>query len=52
MKAVRAGGIPKGHNHQQIEELSKLQHANHTKVIVLTYETRKQQEQHEPPKST
>ena len=52
MKAVRAGRIPKGHNHQQIEEQLKLQHANQTKVIVLTYKTRKLQEQQEPPKST
>ena len=52
MKAVRVGRIPKGHNHQQIEELSKLPHANQTKVILLTYETRKPQEQQEPPKST
>ena len=52
MKAVRAGQIWKGHNHQQIEELSKLLHANQTKVIVLTYKTRKSQEQQEPPKST
>ena len=52
MKAVRAGWIPKGHKHQQIEELSKLPHVNQTKVIVLTYETRKLQEQKEPPKST
>ena len=52
MKAVRAGRIPKGHNHQQIKELFKLLHANQTKVIVLTYETRKPQEQQEPTKST
>ena len=45
MKAVRAGRIPNGHNHQQTKELSTLLlHANQTKVIVLTYETRKPQE--------
>ena len=52
MKAVRAGRIPKGHNHQQIEDLAKLPHANQTKVIVLTYEMRKKPEQQEQHKST
>ena len=46
MKAVRVGRIPKGHNHQQIEDLAKLPHANQTKVIVLTYDMRKRPEQH------
>ena len=52
MKVVWAGRIPKGHNHQQIEDLAKLPHANQTKVIVLTYDTRKKPEQHEQHKST
>ena len=38
--------------HQQIEDLAKLPHANQTKVIVLTYDTRKKPEQHEQHKST
>ena len=45
MKVVQAGRIPKGHNHQPIEDLAKLPHANQTKVIVLTYQTRKTPEQ-------
>ena len=49
MKAVQVGHTPKGHNHQQIEEISKLPHANQTKVIVLTDESRKPQEKQEPP---
>ena len=52
MKAVQLGRIQKGHNHQQIEELVKLPHANQTKVIVLTYDMRKKPEQHEQHKST
>ena len=52
MKAVWAGRIPKGHNHQQIEDLPKLPHANQTKVIVLTYDMRKKPEQQEQHKST
>ena len=52
MKAVRSGRIPKGHNHQQIEDLVKLPHANQTNVIVLTYDTRKKPEQHVQHKST
>ena len=52
MKAVWAGRILKGHNHQQIEDLAKLPHANQTKVIVLTYETRKKPEQQGQHKST
>ena len=52
MKAVRSGRILKGHNHQQIEDLAKLPHANQTKVIVLTYNMRKKTEQHEQHKST
>ena len=52
MKAVWLGRIQKGHNHQQIEDLAKLPHANQTKVIVLTYDTRKKPEQHEQHKST
>ena len=52
MKAVWSGRIPKGHNHQQIEDLAKLPHANQTKVIVLTYDTRKKPEQHKQHKST
>ena len=52
MKAVRAGRIPKGPRHQHIEELSRLPQVNETKVIVLTYKTRKPQQQLEPPKST
>ena len=52
MKAVRSGRIPKGHNHQQIEDLAKLPHANQTKVIVLTYDMRKKPEQHVQHKST
>ena len=52
MKAVQARRIPKGHNHQQIEDLAKLPHANQTKVIVLTYDTRKKPEQQEQHKST
>ena len=52
MKAVRVGRILKGHNHQQIEDLAKLPHANQTKVIVLTYEMTKTPEQQEQHKST
>ena len=52
MKAVRMGRIQKGHNHQQIEDLAKLPHATQTKVIVLTYETRKPPEQQGQHKST
>ena len=52
MKVVQVGRIPKGHNHQQIEDLAKLPHANQTKVIVLTYDMRKKPEQHEQHKST
>ena len=52
MKVVRSGRIPKGHNHQQIEDLAKLPHANQTKVIVLTYDMRKKPEQPKQHKST
>ena len=52
MKAVQVGRIPKGHNHQQIEDLAKLPHANQTKVIVLTYKTMKSPKQQEQHKST
>ena len=52
MKTVWSGKILKGHNHQQIEDLVKLPHANQTKVIVLTYDTRKKPEQHVQHKST
>ena len=52
MKAVQSGRIPKGHNHQQIEDLVRLPHANQTKVIVLTYDMRKKPEQHKQHKST
>ena len=52
MKVVQVRRIPKGHNHQQIEDLAKLPHANQTKVIVLTYKTRKKPEQQEQHKCT
>ena len=52
MKAVRAERILKGQNHQHIEDLAKLPHANQTKVIVLMYKTRKLPEQQEQHKST
>ena len=52
MKTVRSGWIPKGYNHQQIEELAKMPHGNLTKVIVLTYDTRKPQQPQEQHKST
>ena len=52
MKAVWLGRTLKGHNHQQIEDLAKLPHANQTKVIVLTYDMWKKPEQHEQHKST
>ena len=53
MKVVQVGRIPKGHNHQHMQDLAQLLHANQTKVIVLTYEMRKQSEQQqEQHKST
>ena len=52
MKAIRSGRIPKGHNHQQINELVKMPHGNLTKVIVVTYDTRKPQQPQEQHKST
>ena len=41
MKAVQVGCIKAGLNHKHIKELAKLPHAGQTKVIVLTYDTRK-----------
>ena len=41
MKAVRVGCIKAGPNHEHIKDLAQLPLAGQTKVIVLTYETRK-----------
>ena len=41
MKAVRVGRIKAGPNHMHIKDLAQLPHAGQTKVIILTYETRK-----------